>query len=894
MKPAFITVATSRNPQRLTKRWFVNPEGKPQRDGAGDMQRGKVHQVEVNTPAEFAELVTALEPNQALMFGIPPRPECEVVVKNELPSAPNGTIARTKDHLTWHAGPGWMILDGDPIPGMDPLSRNDWLSVLFNVCPAMRDAPSLWSVTGSSCIVNAETDQAVTGVRGQRLWVKVADARDIPRAGKALFDRLWLAGHGRVVVSKAGSTLLRGPVDGCTWQTNRLDFAASPVCEHPLEQRKPDLLIRNNDADAMNTLTALPDLSAQERQALAEIIQAARADDDLQLEIDQTREAWIDERVADLPADLSESERLEARERLRIAVIDSRLFGDFVLIHSSGKKVTVGALLDDPDRWHGERFHDPLEPTYGGNDRRIAWANLRSGGPPYIYSHAHHGKRYRLLRPVSQIKLVQGELPQTVGKVLDRVRLDGEIFERGGQLARIVDGELLTVAKGWLQTYLEGAFQFLALDKRSNKWESRDCPDRLATRILDARGTWDVPKAAGVISCPVMRPDGSILNRAGFDRDTGLILLDDDDERPELHPLRRDDLNAAIERIWKPFELFPFDGPVSSGVFFAALLTTMCRPALDTAPGFLIRAYTPGTGKTLLSECLMLLVGGSPAALPLPEANAEEIEKRLFAKLLRGNPGLILDNLVGVIDNASLAAFLTSAEPEGRILGLSETRSVRNRALWVLNGNHVTAGGDTFRRILPITLDANHESPESRRFTFSPKTVIRDRLSAYRADVLNVLLTYQSAGAPTVAAGSMGSFEQWERLVRQCVCWLIDEGLTPVPMADPLEVMTLSKAEDPGHTQHGQILELWHRVFGNRIVQVRDLGLLVNSFDATRSDDERELARAVGEITPARGGFTGRYFAGWLRRHRGRVVRGLRLDPGDPGRDEPGWRVTAA
>jgi hypothetical protein len=535
----------------------------------------------------------------------------------------------------------------------------------------------------------------------------------------------------------------------------------------------------------------------------------------------------------------------EARKRLADAVEKGRLFGDFELIHSSGDHVTVADLLDNPDRWHGERFHDPLEPDYSNGDRRIAIANLKSGGTPLIYSHAHGGQRFRLLRPMQQLKLQQGELPQVLPKILERLQIDSEIFERAGVLVRLADGELMTVEKAWLQTHLEGSFQLLMFDGRANEWTQRDCPDKLALRLLASRGTWGLPKVGAVVTFPVMRPDGSVIQKPGFDTATGLLYLDNSEERPAPHPLDRKALKEALARIWQPFERFPFDSNMSRGVFLAALLTTACRPSLPTAPGFLVRAYTPGTGKTLLSECLMMLVGASLSALPLPENNPEEIEKRLFAKLLTGCPGLILDNLVGVIDNAALCAFLTSPEPEGRILGQSETRSVVNRALWLLNGNNVTAGGDTFRRILPITLDANSETPETRRFTFNPRDVIRDRLDAYRADLLSVLLTFQWEGAPTVAAGSFGSFEEWERLVRQCVCWLIREGVAPADMTDPLEVMKLSKAEDPHHQQHAAILEAWHELYGDRTMQVRDIAALVDGGTYGKTATAQNLAELV-------------------------------------------------
>ena len=119
--------------------------------------------------------------------------------------------------------------------------------------------------------------------------------------------------------------------------------------------------------------------------------------------------------------------------------------------------------------------------------------------------------------------------------------------------------------------------------------------------------------------------------------------------------------------------------------------------------------------------------------MPLPEGNPEEIGKRLFSVLLTGRAGAVLDNLTGVIDSTDLCVFLTSAEPEGRILGQSETRSAINRVLWVLNGNNVTAGGDTFRRILPVSLDANDEHPERRRFDFNPREVVRANLDAFPA-----------------------------------------------------------------------------------------------------------------------------------------------------------------
>jgi hypothetical protein len=887
---AFLTIVTSKIPRRLTKKWSIDEGGQAIKEGSGQLVDGNAEAVCLKNPHAMAQQLKRLESNQALIFGVPPTRFAHVVSTENLPNAAPGTIARTTDFFKWRPSAGWMMLDGDPLPEQKPLSQDEWLGILYKCAPALRDAPCLWSVSSSSMIFNRETDEQITGIRGQRLYLLVADARDIPRAGAALADRLWLAGHGLYIVSKSGQTLERCPVDTSVWQTNRFDFAAPPVCVAPLEARRPEPLVFNNDADPLVTTDAIPDLNALERQALINIKSSMRSCDDLEKKLNEARAAWVEQRLQAMP-NVPEAERERVRESLRDAVTNSHLFSDFLLTHSSGAGVSVGEILDNPDKWHGERFHDPIDPEYSNSDKRIAWANLKSGGVPTIYSHAHGGTRYKLLRSVATLKVIQGELPRIICEIMHRMANEHEIYERGGRLMRLADTELVTVEKAWLQTHLERTYTITSAIGSNNVWARRDCPEKIASRIMAARGDWKVPKVAGVVSFPVMRPDGSVIQKPGFDDSTSLLYLSDNVDELIPHALDKTALVEALRRIWEPFALFPFDNDISRGVFLSALLTTVVRPTLPTAPAFLVRAFTPGTGKTLLSECLMILVGAPAKAMPLPENN-EEIGKRLFSLLLTGRAGAILDNLSGVIDSPDLCVFLTSEEPEGRILGQSEIRSAPNRMLWVLNGNNVTAGGDTFRRILPVTLDANCESPEARRFTFNPRDLVKGNRDRLRADLLSVLFTYQWHEAPLVGKGALGSFGEWEALIRQCVCWLIREGVTPAPMEDPIKVLELSKAEDPFHRQHAEVLEAWFRLFGDRVVQVRDIAKLV-AYGFGHTPNEKAFVSVIEEIAPPRGGFNGRYFAGWLRRHKGRVIDGLRLDAGDSTKKEPGWFVSA-
>lgn len=141
----------------------------------------------------------------------------------------------------------------------------------------------------------------------------------------------------------------------------------------------------------------------------------------------------------------------------------------------------MGELLDDPKRWHNERFADPLEPEYA-RDSRIAWANLRSGGKPYIWSHAHGGQRFNLERAAATITVNRGEGPRIVNEADELLKLNGEVYQRGGMLVRIADGGILPVTGPWLRNNLESICRFEAFDVRKKKITPTDCPSELHTR----------------------------------------------------------------------------------------------------------------------------------------------------------------------------------------------------------------------------------------------------------------------------------------------------------------------------------------------------------------------------------------------------------------------------
>ncbi|WP_417270401.1 hypothetical protein [Celeribacter sp.] len=212
------------------------------------MVRGTYAVRAFETLAEFSEMLGALRTNEALVYGIPTGPAAGLVVtKSELAAMPEAKrekhIARSNDHFEWSDGPGIFMIDIDPPKDGPALSKERAIEIVRKVAPEMNQMPMLWYPSSSSFIYT-DDGRELRGLRGQRLYVPVANARKIPDLADALWERAWAAGHGSIIVSKAGQILKRTFFDKCVYQPSRLDFAAGASTGQGIIQKrgKPELV----------------------------------------------------------------------------------------------------------------------------------------------------------------------------------------------------------------------------------------------------------------------------------------------------------------------------------------------------------------------------------------------------------------------------------------------------------------------------------------------------------------------------------------------------------------------------------------------------------------------------------------------------------------------------
>ncbi len=856
-----LTRFTALKPAHLSKRFALAGDTLVKESG-GNLQDGIAERLTIPDLAAFAALLPMLTPKQALSFGINGHDRARVIPKDAPPPVGDDLpiISRTREHFKWPKGAGIFMLDYDPAPDGPPLDMEALRATLAAACPALAAAPAVWRPSASSCIHDAKTGAELRGINGQRLYVPVLDAADIPRALQVLVDRLWLAGLGRWQLSKSGAWLARTVVDASVAQPERLDFCGGADCGKGLQQRLPDPILFNETASYLDTRAALPDLDAAERHRLVELRE--RLKKPLKERQRQTREAWIDERVKAGLGKLPEADREQARPRLEQtycqAAEGGRLTEDFELTvvrkgTRTRKVMTVGALLKDRAQYHEATTLDPLEPDYpDGQARLVGWVNLRAR-EPYLQRQAHGGTRYVLVgepkanqpppmdeeKSDPRIAVAKGAIaPMLAAAEQALIERCPDLYQRAGMLTRTTRIAQDLLEHGFKRpagclTLLPVTADFLLW--RMNQliqWEKHgpdgvrpaDAPRALAGMLLDLAGHWRFPYLNGVIECPTLRADGTVLIKEGYDQTSGLYLdsggmeFDPIPDRPTKAQAQRalDDLRDVLKD-------FPYEADQDRAVTVSGILTVPVRHGLNTAPLHAHSATRPGSGKSLQVDIAALIATGRTAPAMSQATDETEEEKRLVGILLSGTPLALIDNVNRPLGSDRFCSVLTQQTYKGRVLGLNKNPELPCRLTWFATGNALTLMDDMNDRAIMGFLNPATERPEQQAFDRDLYQWIPERRHRLASAVKTVLRHYVVMDFPDQKLTPFVRFNDWSRLVRGALVYLGE--------ADPVLTQERLRDRDPVRTGLGALLEAWHEEF-------KDKAMLVNEVAATES---REL-----------------------------------------------------
>lgn len=484
------------------------------------------------------------------------------------------------------------------------------------------------------------------------------------------------------------------------------------------------------------------------------------------------------------------------------------------------------------------------------------------------------------------IKVVASEMPRVVDEAEAALMAAAEpIFSRAGNLVRPItdvvptgSGRLTRIARlrplgtVALTDVLAQTAKFQRYDERRRAWVNIDPPAKVAETLIAREGKWRVPPVAGIITTPTLRPDGTLLDKAGYDPATRLyLMLDESLELPEiLEKPSREDAVDALTLLIEPLAGFPFVKPVDRAVALSGILTAVIRPSLPVAPLHGIRASTAGSGKSYLVDVISTIATGRPCSVMAVGKTEEETEKRLGALLLDGAPIISIDNVNGELGGDMLCQMTERPLVRARILGKSEMPEIECRATVMATGNNLTMLGDMTRRAVMSTLDPRLERPELREFDFDPISRILEHRGAYIAAAITIVRAYRAAGSPS-QCGPIGSYGAWSDSVRSALIWLGE--------ADPVSSMDTMRDEDPELVVISELFSAWRAALvtgaSYSSIQIEEAASERFMDGAFMHPEFRDVLMRQANAGPA---ISTKRLGRWLTRIKGRVVDGWRLE----------------
>lgn len=485
-----------------------------------------------------------------------------------------------------------------------------------------------------------------------------------------------------------------------------------------------------------------------------------------------------------------------------------------------------------------------------------------------------------------RIELKPGCEDQTVSKAMEALRADPDVYKMNGQLVRVGEvesdntepyqsGRLVIAAMGdaTIRVHLARAAACYVFQKVGGiAVESpRSWPLDIIKAIAADHFWYGFRSLSGTVTTPVMRPDGSILDTPGYDAATQLIFDPVGDIPEVVARPTREDAKFAANMLADLFADFPHEND-RKGVAgcVAGILTLVGRPMIaGPCPMFLVDGNRSGAGKTKIVDAI-----GEISGLPVMPRKSLPQDDTEFRKTITGVasaalPAMLLDNVARPLGGDALDAVLTSDVWQDRRLGSNEMQSFSMRTIWFATGNNIVLRGDTYRRVLRISLDCRHENPETRNDFRYPNLLehVRANRTKLRRAALTMLRAWHVAGRPDCGLDTWGSFEAFSRVVRGT---LVYAGMSdPAPAADRLE---LANTSDTKRAAIPVLLNVWP------IDMHGDAKELKASDLAKLAEEPSDLRDAIEQLMPNdKTDITGRTIGYALRGIRGQVVGGRRL-----------------
>ena len=401
-----------------------------------------------------------------------------------------------------------------------------------------------------------------------------------------------------------------------------------------------------------------------------------------------------------------------------------------------------------------------------------------------------------------------------------------KLFQRGGSLVRVGRVEKDELEKPVRR--VAGSVNFFQVEPvwlteqlaRTAIWYRQgkkgpieiDPPQWLARGVLIGRaGEWKAFRTvSGIMRAPTILPDGTLLQRPGYDERSRVFFDFGEDEFRSV-PEAPDEDDVAKAKRWfeRLFVGFPFKTDVDRAVAMSAVLSGLVRPFMEACPLHGFDAPVPGTGKSLLAKTIGIIIAGNRPPAAAQGKTEEEDEKRLVSVLHKGDPVLLVDNCERPLRGQMLCQMLTEQSVTSRLLGTNLMATLSTRILVMATGNNIAVSGDMSRRAVICRLDAGMEKPERREFDFDPTERATRKRSLYVRSALILLKAWYQASMPNKLSAGLGNggYDDWTN---------IRAALVYHGYADPLQSQERLAEGNEVLIERKELVSRWTKVYDDQ------------------------------------------------------------------------------
>ena len=400
------------------------------------------------------------------------------------------------------------------------------------------------------------------------------------------------------------------------------------------------------------------------------------------------------------------------------------------------------------------------------------------------------------------------------------------------QLGRVTDDNVFQVYdRQILELRAEQSFyikSWVSRGKGKPKLERIKMPPHCTDMIMKYPNC-TAPTIKGFATHPVMTDKGLIGLKDGFE--DGVWFSGCSDFKIDSRPYKE-----CYDRLIELFcdDILFADEKLGKALFVSMMLTAMARLGSMSAPGYLISANLPGTGKSTMFEIISRTVYGKLYPSAGWTTDVEELKKRLVTHLKAGTECLLFDNIKQktTLVSEDLAQAITAGDFLGRLLGGNDEVLVPAQTLFVFIGNDIKMANELTRRIMTVQLEAKKANPERRAVGVKK---IETYCLENRNEAVGCLLKMLQEGVKMDnKLKHTSGMEFWDRVVRNPLMVELD-----VDISEGFDISSQGSDENQGV---GAVVTLLNDVFGPGVPFLsKDVYLAI----AARLDDDEIKPAAV-------------------------------------------------